>query len=73
MKTIIDAIVRSWVTTLLGFLTMIAIAWPQVQFMLDNDPATEPEWNIVMAAVLTFLGFSQVRDNRLTSKQAGVE
>ena len=30
---------------------MITITWPQIQTMVDNDVATNPDWNIVAGAV----------------------
>lgn len=37
-------------TTLAGIVAFIAILAPQMQTLLDNDAATNPDWNLIVAA-----------------------
>lgn len=61
---------KSWKTTLSGVLAFIAATSAQFQTLLDNDPATNPEWNIILAALLALVGLASARDNDVTSEEA---
>ncbi len=63
----------SWRTSLAGFLAVVAVAIPTVKAAIDGDPATVPDWQIVVAAFGTFVVSLLARDNKTTSEQAGAK
>lgn len=64
---------KSWKTTLAGIMSFITLSWTQVQFLLDTDPLTNPDWGIIIGAVTVLSGLLFARDNDVTSKEAGAE
>lgn len=64
---------KSWKTTLAGILQFFVIAAQQLGTLLDGNDATNPEWNIVIASLITLIGLITARDNDVNSKAAGAE
>lgn len=62
---------KSWKTTLAGIAGIIGMLSTAVSAMLDGNPATVPQWEIVIPAVITSAGLLFARDNNVTSEQAG--
>lgn len=56
-----DAVV-SWKTTVGGIVAFIAILAPQMQTLLDNDAATNPDWNLIIAAASALMAAIFARD-----------
>ena len=56
-----DAVV-SWKTTVGGIVAFIAILAPQMQTLLDNDAATNPDWNLIIAAGSALMAALFARD-----------
>lgn len=52
----------SWRTTTLGITTVIMAIAGAIQALLDNDPATNPDIAVAVAAVLSGLGLVFARD-----------
>ncbi len=64
---------KSWRTSLAGLLSAIAMSIPTIQAAIDGNPATVPDWSIVVGAVgLAVVAFF-ARDNKVTSEQAGAK
>ncbi len=64
---------KSWRTTVLGFVAGISLILVQITNVLDDDPATIFELSQVFAG-LAALGIGIfARDNNVTSKAAGAE
>jgi hypothetical protein len=64
---------QSWRTTLSGVFTGIALLLGQALTLLDNDPKTNLDFTVIMAAFGMFsLGFT-ARDENVTSEQAGLK
>lgn len=57
-----SASLTSWRTTVLGITTILAAVAGVVQSMLDNDPATNPDMTVAMAAILSGIGLIFARD-----------
>lgn len=55
-------VVVSWKTTLGGIIAFIAILAPQMQTLLDSDAATNPDWNLIVAAASALLAAMFARD-----------
>lgn len=58
----------SWKTTLAGVCTVLAAISAAGKMMLDNDPATNPDWTLAIGAVTAGLGLIFARDNNKTSE-----
>jgi uncharacterized membrane protein YhiD involved in acid resistance len=62
--------IKSWRTTTTGVLAIIAAVVSAVQMIVDGNPATNPDWSAVAAAVIAGVGLITARDNKVTSEQA---
>ncbi len=62
---------KSWRTTAYGIVAFVAALAVALKALLDNDPATVANWDLVVLALLSALGLSQARDNNVTSEDAG--
>ena len=58
-------------TFLLGVASLIAIIANVVSLLFDGDPATNPDWSVVIPAATAALGVLFARDANKTSEQAG--
>tara|TARA_R100001594_G_scaffold93186_1_gene127527 strand:+ start:101 stop:331 length:231 start_codon:yes stop_codon:yes gene_type:complete len=65
--------VNSPYSTLVGWLGFAVVALGAIQWHLDGDPSTQPDWNVVIAALLGAIGFTVTRDNAVNSRRAGAE
>lgn len=72
--------IASWRTTLWGGLSILTIGIQAVAGpILDDDPATSPDFRALVDAFLTWLpvifvgvGLFQARDNRVSSQDVGI-
>ena len=64
---------KSWKTTLFGAGGLATVLFTAVPALLDGDPATNPNWDLVIGAALPAIGLLFARDNNVTSEQAGVK
>lgn len=63
---------KSWKTTLCGMLSLTAAAITLVAVpILDDDPATVPQWGAFVAAIAAAVGLILARDNDKTSEDVG--
>ena len=63
----------SWRTSASGLIGGIVLLLGQVQTLFDNDPMTNPEYTVIVAAFgMISLGWNS-RDNKVTSEQAGAK
>ena len=68
----IKASALSWKTTLAGFFSFLILALPEFKHLLDNDPATIPNWSVVVGAAVVFVGFFASKDGDKSSEQLGL-
>ena len=54
-------------TTILGIIVLIAAS---LQYLLDNDPTTNPDWNIIFAEIAAGLGLLFARDGDVSSEKS---
>lgn len=54
---------KSWKTTASGISAIVAAVAGAAQLLLDNNPATNPDWTAVIAAVTAGFGLIFARDN----------
>lgn len=64
---------KSWRTTSLGIITILAALLGVVKAFIDGDPSTNPDWTLVAAALTSGLGLIKASDNKVTSEQAGAK
>ena len=66
--------VKSWRTSSTAIVSAIATVAGAIYVMIDGNPETNPDWQIVVPVVLGLFGIGmQARDNVVTSRQAGAE
>jgi hypothetical protein len=61
----------SWKTTLAGIAAIVAALATAVSAQFDNDPATVPDWTMVIGLITAGVGLVLARDNNKTSEQVG--
>jgi hypothetical protein len=64
---------KSWKTTVLGILAGITVISTQLTALLDNDPSTEFQLGLVLAALGTMGIGLFARDNDKSSEEAGAK
>ena len=64
---------KSWRTATAGIVAILAAITSAAQLLLDNNPATNPDWTAVLAAIMAGVGLITARDNKVTSEQAGAK
>jgi hypothetical protein len=64
---------KSWKTTCAGIAGILVALASCAQAALDNDPATVPNYEIALAAVITGLGLIFARDNDKSSESVGAK
>lgn len=65
--------VKSWKTTAAGLLVSISTITAAVAAMLDSDPGTVPDWDLVAVAVVGAVGLIMARDNDKSSEDVGAK
>jgi len=63
----------SWRTTIAGIAAIVAAICGVVSALVDNNPATNPDWATTIAAITAGLGLISARDNGVTSEDAGAK
>lgn len=64
---------KSWQTTAAGVITALIAILSAVGAIIDGDPATNPNWEMTVAAVTTAIGLILARDNNKTSESVGAK
>ena len=57
---------KSWRTTVLGIITILTAVAGVVQAMIDNDPATNPDMTVAVAAIVSGIGLIFAKDSKVT-------
>ena len=63
----------SWKTTVMGVCAILTAVVGAVKLLVDGDPATNPDWTAVIAAVAAGIGLIAARDNDKTSESVGAK
>ena len=64
---------KSWKTTVFGVCAILTAVAGAVKLLVNNDPATNPDWTAVCAAVAAGIGLIAARDNGVSSEDVGVK
>lgn len=59
-------------TTIAGILTVLGVVFSAIGLMMDGDPATNPDWMAVAAAVVAGFGLIFARDADKSSQDSGI-
>lgn len=57
---------KSWKTTAAGIAAFFAVASPEAVKFFDNDPATVPQWELVIGAAIVAVGLLFAKDSNVT-------
>jgi uncharacterized membrane protein len=68
----LQAFTSSWKTTVTGVLMLLDIVGHSAVMVLDGDPTTNPNWAVVVPALLAAIGLIFARDADKSSQDAGV-
>lgn len=63
----------SWKTTTTGVLAIISALVGAAQVLLDGNPATNPDYAVLVPAILAGIGLITARDNNVTSEDVGAK
>ena len=63
---------KSWKTTLAGLGVLLSALGAALQAQFDGDPATVPDWAVVVTALFAAVGLLLARDNDKSSERVGV-
>ena len=55
---------KSWRTTAAGIVQFLAVRFRELSALLDNDIATQPNWNLVVASLVILIGFIKAGDEK---------
>lgn len=64
---------KSWKTTLFGAGGLLTVIVTALCAMFDDNPATNPDWALVLAAASPCIGLLFARDNKVSSEAAGAK
>lgn len=64
---------KSWKTTTAGVLGILGLLATAASAALDANPATVPQWEIVVPTIIGQIGLLFARDNAVTSEAAGAK
>lgn len=64
---------KSWKTTASGIAAILVAVGSFAQAYLDNDPATVPNYEATLAAIVAGVGLIAARDNDRSSASLGVK
>ncbi len=64
---------KSWKTTLAGIVAGLAMLFGEANKALDDDPNTNPSFEIIVLGLATMGIGVAARDNNVTSEQAGAK
>ncbi len=62
---------KSWKTTVAGVAGIVAAIASAVAAQFDSDPATTPNWELVVGLIAAGLGLLLARDDNRTSEEVG--
>jgi len=63
----------SYKTTIAGILAALTVITSEAGRLFDADPKTDPDYNVVVPALIMAWGLISARDNKVTSEQAGAK
>lgn len=68
MERLFKSVAGNWKTTTVAVLAAVTALSNAVSHMLDSDPMTNPDWNLVLATVIAASGLLFAKDSDKTSE-----
>lgn len=68
-----NSLTKSPKTTGAGIAALLALAAGAAGLLLDGDPATSPQWSLIVPEALAILGLIFARDHNVSSEAAGAK
>jgi hypothetical protein len=62
----------NWKTTTTGIATILVAVGSTLKALTDNDPATVPDYTVLVAAITSGLGLIFARDYNKSSEDTGI-
>ena len=66
------AVTSSWKTTTVAILLAVDAGLHAAMALMDNDPLTVPDWNMVVVLVVAAVGMLFARDANVSSQDAEI-
>ena len=63
----------SYRTFISGVSVILIAIGPAIKALFDSDPSTNPDWNLVVAAITAGVGLMFARDEKVSSAAAGIK
>lgn len=60
----------SWRTAAAGIVAFVVALGTQFMAVLDNDPSTLADWNVVVTTGIVMIGLITARDNQVPDEEA---
>ena len=60
-------------TTMAGILAALAALATAVNYFIDGDPSTQPDWGATISLILVAVGLVKARDNDKSSEDVGAK
>jgi len=73
MTTMVKNAAASWKTSTLGIMAFAMIAINAATAVLDNDPSTIADWNLVVEGFLVMMALFLARDGDKSSEAVGAK
>lgn len=70
MNALLRSATTSWKTTVGGVVAFLAVLTEQLNYLFDDNVATNPDWNLIIAAGAILWSFVFSRDSNVTSEKA---
>ncbi len=73
VNKVIEHKMKSWIPKLTGIAGLLTLWGNTLVMLTDGNPATNPDWSVVLAATMTAIGVISARQNNVTSEEVGAK
>lgn len=69
-RSVVVPTAKSWRTAAAGVVAFIVALGTALMAQWDGEASTEPNWNVVVVALITMIGLLTARDNNVSDEEA---
>lgn len=69
---ILDNKMKSWIPKLTGVASLLTLWGNTIVMLTDGNPATNPDWSMVLTATMAAVGVISARQNNVSSQDVGI-